>query len=327
MISSSARSVSVSVRDEKSTRTAKSKSTTATTGTTTRPTLSHILASANVDDASSRRRPVDEGDRYNETNGHKLASFLQRFKFYFPARDQEVIEIPSSNEEDGASPTVVEPPSLEKAWHYFEHQCLPRRLAGVKDPGEGRKYMRAPPGDTTRPTKLYPVIDTPILDMSDFGIGVGMYFKTVRYFGVVTFLAGILSVPTLLYYQSPKYSPTMGDHMNSSIVDSLSAICTSTKFQPCPSCTSEDFNGLDGRLLSAAAEDGDMKFILVNNCELSDIFGTYALATMVFVIVSVYLFVYLQRRYRIKLDEGEQTTSDYSIQIRVSKTTTRFSHT
>eukprot|EP00551_Chaetoceros_affinis_P010403 CAMPEP_0203684632 /NCGR_PEP_ID=MMETSP0090-20130426/48136_1 /ASSEMBLY_ACC=CAM_ASM_001088 /TAXON_ID=426623 /ORGANISM="Chaetoceros affinis, Strain CCMP159" /LENGTH=926 /DNA_ID=CAMNT_0050553809 /DNA_START=252 /DNA_END=3032 /DNA_ORIENTATION=- len=270
-----------------------------------KPTLTSIIKSSS-DEKSNKDTDGDGGSQHEKTNGHKIASYLKRFKFYFPAKDQETIEIPG-NEEDGAPPRIIEPPDLEKAWHFFENQCLPRRLANVKDPGEGREYMRASPGDT-RPTKLYPVIGTPLLDMSDFGIGVGMYFKTIRFFGCVTFLAGLLSVPTMLYYQSPDYSPS--DEFN--IVNSLSAVCTTTKFQPCPTCSEESWS--EGRILFGM--DGDMKFILVNDCKLDNIFGVYSLVTMIFVIISVYVFVYLQRRYRIYLDEGEQTTSDYSIQIR-----------
>ena len=55
--------------------------------------------------------------------------------------------------------------------------------------------MRAEPGET-QPTSLYPVIETPIDDTADFGIGVGMYFKTLQFFFFVTLIAGFLSLPT-----------------------------------------------------------------------------------------------------------------------------------
>jgi hypothetical protein len=256
-------------------------------------------------------------DQYNETNGHKIARFLQRFNFYFPSAQQKPIVIPG-NEEHGQPSRTIEPPSLEEAWRFFEYHSLPRRFVNIYDSGKGRKYCRAGAGEKEQPTKLYPVIDTPQEDMADFGIGVGMYFKTVRFFCIVTFIAGCLSIPSMLYYDSTEYSSD-GKTSISHFLNRFSAVCTNTKFQPCPTCTRDDwpsFPPTDGRVLFT--KNDEMAFIMVNQCQLNDVLGYFSLGTMIFVICSVYLFVHLQRRYRIMLDEGEQTSSDYSIQIKVS---------
>mmetsp|Transcript_12757 Transcript_12757/g.14867 ORF Transcript_12757/g.14867 Transcript_12757/m.14867 type:complete len:564 (+) Transcript_12757:257-1948(+) len=277
---------------------------------------------------------------YEITNGRKLAMALSQFKWYFPSRDKEPMQVKSNDTKikhsihyaeegleveditsEGTSDEVVlYPVSLEKAWDFFERRCLPRRFTDVQETTKGRKYMRAEPGET-QPTSLYPVIETPIDDMADFGIGVGMYFKTLQFFFFVTLIAGFLSLPTMIYYQSNEYSPGGKSATVANALNSLSAVCTNVKFQPCPTCTREEWKSSfslfveedNNRLLFS--ESDDLKFIAVNECQLNDVFGFFTFVTMVFVVLSVYVFVYLQRRYRIELDEGEQTSSDYSIQI------------
>ena len=271
---------------------------------------------------------VDDG-HFNQTYGHKIATYLSKFSFYFPAKDKEPIEVrrKKSSEDDvekeGSASDLpkrlIYPPSIEEAWNFFEYQCLPRRFTNIQDSGEGRKYVRASLGEKD-PTKLYPIIDTPLEDMADFGIGVGMYFKTVRFFGIVTFLAGCISIPTMRYYNSDTYSPgSEGGSGWNEFVAGVSGVCGDQKFQPCPTCPSSNDPGfIPGRMFTSSVGDGDMSFILVNQCELNDIFGYSALASLIFVLAAVYWFVYLQRQYRIRLDEGEQTSSDYSIRIFVS---------
>jgi hypothetical protein len=258
--------------------------------------------------------PPNQGHQPNlvrkVTNGRRIARFLKRYKLYFPSQYR-------LDEHDKM--TSIKLPSLEKAWDVFEYECLPRCLVDIEDTGKGRKYSRAEIGEK-QPTKLYPVYDTPLADMADFGIGVGMYFQTVKYFGVVTFLAGCISIPIMIFYQSESYS--FGGKQSLNFVERWSAVCTDTQFQPCPSCLREDWSSFPrdlGRLLFA--QNDEMKFILVNQCNLNDAFGFFSIATLLFVICAVYLFVYLQRLYRLYLDEGVQTPSDYSVQIKVCTST------
>jgi hypothetical protein len=50
---------------------------------------------------------------------------------------------------------------------------------------------------------------------------------------------------------------------------------------------------------------------------LDSTFSIMNLATIFFLAIATFLFIYLQRRMRAILDEGEQTTSDYSIRVKV----------
>lgn len=256
---------------------------------------------------------VDDGT-FDETYSRKVARFLSKYSLYNPAVGADLIPARGGKVDEEGSETqkFITPPSLEKAWDYFEYQCLPRRFTYIEDQGEGRKYVLASQGEED-PTKLYPVIDTPIGDMADFGMGVGLYFQTVRFFGIVCFIAGCISIPMMRYYASDTYSPgSDGGEGWEAYTNSFSAVCADQKFKPCPDCPKEgDPNFIEGRMI----EEDDLMYILTNRCEMSNVFGYYASAALIFVLLSSYVFIYMQRRYRIELDESEQTTTDYAIRI------------
>lgn len=268
-----------------------------------------------LDSDEVRLTEIEDDGFYDETYGRKIATFLSKYSLYYPGVNAEPIAVRGTDEESDKPARYINPPSLKEAWDYFEYQCLPRRFTYIEDQGEGRKYVLASAGEE-EPTKLYPVYDTPIGDMADFGIGVGMYFQSVQFFGYVCLLAGVISIPMMRYYASDTYSPGHdGGSGWEAFTNSFSAVCTDLQFKPCPNCPKEgDDNFIEGHMM----EEHGMSFILTNRCELSSAFGYYAFAAIMFVTASVYYFVYLQRKYRIELDESEQTSTDYSIRIMVS---------
>lgn len=222
---------------------------------------------------------------------------------------------------------VLLPPSLDKAWEFFEHYSLPRCFLGVKrdsvinaNPKQVQRYYRAEPGEAEHQTRLYPIWATPLEDMADFGIGVGMYFSMVRYLAVMCFIAGCLSIPNLVFFLSDQYSD--GQKGISSFKNAGSAICTRTAYQPCPTCTIDDMKeqGGDRWIIegSSPIDGSTVMFIKKNQCAINESFGALTLATIFFVTLSMFLFIFNQRRMRFKLDAQEYTTSDYSIHISVS---------
>jgi hypothetical protein len=77
----------------------------------------------------------------------------------------------------------------------FEHVTLPRHLVEPKAPVKknivvrcvrklfckgGKELRRAEPGEREHPTKLYEPVFTPHKQLGDFGLGVGLYFSTLR---------------------------------------------------------------------------------------------------------------------------------------------------
>jgi len=220
---------------------------------------------------------------------------------------------------------ILLPPQLDKAWQFFEHYALPRCFVGVKQnsvisasPNQKQRYYRAEPGEAGHQTRLYPIWRTPLEDMADFGIGVGMYFSMIRYLAVMCFIAGCISIPNIIFFQSDQYSD--GQKGISSFKNLGSAICTRTAYQPCPSCTVDDMKERgNGWIIEGSSPDPDndttVMFIKKNQCAINELFGSISLSIVFFVTLSMFIFIFNQRRMRFKLDAQDHTTADYSIHI------------
>ena len=129
--------------------------------------------------------------RYNDkladmTIGRRISRQLYALNaFYDPNEDVEAMKKRKAR------------PNIDKAWEYFEHNVLPRCLVQGNKPtrdlaaakGIEAKYDKAEVGEFEKPTMLYPVWDTPIDDMADFGIGVALYFSTLRFLAVLCLVA------------------------------------------------------------------------------------------------------------------------------------------
>ena len=179
-----------------------------------------------------------------QTYGRRLAIYLaSRYTWYNPWLDDA---------SDG-SQGVDERPSLERAWAFFEHVTLPRYIVERDDGGTtggggtsgsfanksifqrcirsvcrgDRQLQKAEPGERDKPTKLYSVVNTPLTQMADFGLGYGLYFSTLRSFATLSLVAGLLQFPNLFYFNGSGY----GGNQTQEIVPGLlqgSAICNST---------------------------------------------------------------------------------------------------
>lgn len=303
---------------------------------------------------------IASDDSKHITVGRKLARFLQRYSWYYP----------STSSQDT-------PANLEEGWCYFEHVTLPRYVlrsnSNTTTTATGivvsentcchklHKYIcgsshhttldRAEPGDTTQTTRLYPVWHTPLSQMGDFGIGIGLYFTTLKVLGVLCLLAGIITLPNILYYSSTNYS-TLGQ--SSSLVPNLltlgSAICTDTPWVICQDCTPQQFlpNGNQRQSIgvgdtydsTTSAVTPDIRFastctpsstssttttastdctifIKKNNClGAQKQQGLINLSAFLFVFVAMFFLNFYVRRKAIEFDEDEQTAQDYSILVR-----------
>jgi len=275
-----------------------------------------------------------------KTFGRRLAQRLSSSsclgKLYDPSRNIEPTVVISAGSNLSLNVTdeerlgvedheILLPPQLDKAWQFFEHYALPRFFVEAKQdsvinaaPNQKQRYCRAEPGEAEHPTRLYPIWRTPLEDMADFGIGVGMYFSMIRYLAVMCFIAGCISIPNIIFYQSDQYSD--GQKGISSFKNLGSAICTRTAYQPCPSCTMDDMKERgDGWIIEGTSPDPDddsiVMFIKKNQCAINESFGAISLSVVFFVTLSMFIFFFNQRRMRYKLDAQDHTTSDYSIHI------------
>ena len=227
-----------------------------------------------------------------------------------------------------------ENPSLERAWAYFEHVALSRYIlpeaASTSDDHDeqspkpkknilvravrrvfckGNQLMhKAEPGEQELPTKLYPPIFTPHAQLGDFGLGIGLYFSTLRAITILTFFAGVLNIPNLMYFSGSEYNVAVSQQ---SVVPTLrqgSAICVDLSWVPCPDCRNR--TQVETKLVQATRvqDDANVTFALHNNCNgatYEQAFVNYA--TLFFVIFGcVGLNMYLRRMERL-YDEDEQT--------------------
>ena len=236
-----------------------------------------------------------------------------------------------------------------KANNYRTYYLLPRYV--VEEDGKKRKLEA---GEFVENSKLYSIF-TPLRDMSDFGIGVGMYFTTTWWLGLLLVICALIQTPTANYFASQQYDAqnehdrafsTLG---SASCVDEqrvcLDANCTifAGEFQYaalsvprywsgyscspsfCPfrddalPYTYDDFPR-DGysfaRVDKEISEDSsDRTYVGKRRCELKRWFG-YVDFVIVLLIIGVLLILgWRQNREAEALDLAEQTAQDYSVLI------------
>jgi len=196
--------------------------------------------------------------------------------------------------------------------------ALPRYLPDeVQEKGKG-KYARAEPGEKGRKTLLYPIWSTPEADMADFGIGVGLYFSTMSALSLILLVAFGINVPNLMYFSSDEYSAETQESLRLSFRGS--SICPDSTFEPCPTCTLEDWQKYPATYTRYAVSemDSSLHFIKVNHCSIGETVGVFGYASLVFVAVAVYMMLIWLKHRTTKFDEAEQTAQDYSIVVDVS---------
>jgi hypothetical protein len=135
-------------------------------------------------------------------------------------------------------------PNLKKAWAYFEHVTLTRFIVEKKKNNQkknicrriirkfqkgDKKMERAEPGDNEVQTRLYSPVFTPHKQLGDFGLGIGLYFSTLRAIALITLVLGLVSSYNINYFASEAY---MSDESRGVITNKFiqgSAVCTNTR--------------------------------------------------------------------------------------------------
>ena len=108
----------------------------------------------------------------------------------------------------------------------------------MKQKKMGRELIRASPGESTYPTRLYSAFFTPLSQMGSFGIGVGLYFSSLRGIAFITLVAGLINLPNILYFAGEEYSK---NQLGVGWALRGSAVCTEMVWVACPGCVKEDF--------------------------------------------------------------------------------------
>jgi hypothetical protein len=177
-----------------------------------------------LEDPNAKQEPVIDflkDDPSEMTNGRKFALWMMnRFAWYNPrvnfdfdqSGGDQVLDAGKYRTLDGYPLQFAkkETPSLEKAWAYFEHVAMPRFLLEEKEDTNkkgiltrilhkfckaNKQLQRAEPGESEKPTRLYSPIFTPHKQLGDFGLGIGLYFSTLRAMSLLILAAGIINIP------------------------------------------------------------------------------------------------------------------------------------
>ena len=153
---------------------------------------------------------------------------------YNPDRDGN-IEAASEADSD-TSDWLYKPTPKKKSRSSSSHGGGIARSGSSSQKGD---LTRAAPGESTVPTRLYSPVFTPLSQMGDFGLGVGLYFSSLRGIALITLIAGLINLPNILYFAGDDYS---AGQPGVSLLLKGSAICTEQVWVPCPTCEVDDFD-------------------------------------------------------------------------------------
>jgi hypothetical protein len=271
--------------------------------------------------------PNDYNTVYNDeshhiTLGRRIARWLSKHSWYYPHPH------PRTGQDHASRP------SLDAAWAYFEHVTLARHflpeanetnLKPEQEPTPNQKDVlrKAEPGERDRPTRLYSVLTTAESDLADFGIGVGVYFFTLRSLCIIMLLAGIINIPSLTYFGSDSYNGVT-ERTGHWRALQTSAICSDSTWVACPTCTKDEWRDhfpatydryAETTTTTDEQEEGGLTFILRRNCQVSHTVAMVAYVSLLFVCASVYILQNISKRRERYFDESAQTTTDYAIEV------------
>ena len=285
----------------------------------------------NCENSSENVSSIDDNDMYDNQNDlfidnvHNLPpSTINISVKKMVGMDTVQLETPQvDGDENGAK---FSQPSLEKAWAYFEHFTLPRFVNNDEHKEQEKicckglnqnhqeKWEIAEAGEKRFVTKLCHPFFTPFDHLGDFGFGIALYFTTLRAMAVLLTIAGLVSIPTIVYFSGTEYSnnqegvfwPLKG-----------SSVCTDYAFVPCLDCNESNFKNAMGRFHKVTNDANvSLTFALKNNCDgANKLTITNHLVTMLVVIIGIVLIYFFLERKEIQFDEGVQTACDFSIEI------------
>ena len=196
------------------------------------------------------------------TWGRRIALSLMERKWYNPHAGEPALEengfddsfkdaqmdLTSDTSEDPAKNMfgriTTTRPNLKKGWAYFEHVTLTRFIVEQKEKSQkknicwriirkfqkrDKKMERAEPGDNEVQTRLYSPFFTPHKQLGDFGLGIGLYFSTLRAIAFITLVLGLVSSYNINFFASDAYMPGESRAAITNKFIQGSAVCTNTR--------------------------------------------------------------------------------------------------
>jgi hypothetical protein len=190
-------------------------------------------------------------------------------------------------------------------------------------------YIRAPPGEEASRTELYSWIFTPLSAMSDWGIGVSMYFSTLMTMGCIFVLVGAVNVANIVYYSSAAYDPSRNEKTGGGDIFELldilrfSAICTDREWVVCQGCDAQIryWDSIFAHEYYGTATDPSTKnnvtLIHRTTCLPAEFQqGMWNLGTLVLLIVCISAYMWYLSKLEIRYDEDNTSAPDYTVIVR-----------
>ena len=169
---------------------------------------------------------------------------------------------------------------------------------------------RAEPGEAEEPTLLYNPFTTKSKTFKEWGIGMDLYFITLKMVSVMLLVAGLLNLPNMRFYASPSYSASGQERI--SVLLKGSALCTTREWVVCPDCVPEDFLEEDFRI--GRTSDGTV-LVQGNDCNGAGMKqGLVNFATFLLLLGSMICMSYYLRAREVQADEDKYVDS-WSISI------------
>jgi hypothetical protein len=192
-----------------------------------------------------------------------------------------------------------EAPSVAKALEYYETTLAHR----IVDPGQKTGFRLANEGElfddvTNEPAELYQFFGTPASAMDEFGIGVALYFKSLK--GIFMVITACAFINLIAIRANQDFNPTDGE------ISALEAQYNNGK--------SWDSNGVEVTGTSTALEGSvygaDRNDLSFNKQVLADIFISCVIC--IFLCYSVWK----EKKIVDRIDENQQTNQDYTIVVK-----------
>jgi hypothetical protein len=164
----------------------------------------------------------------------------------------------------------------------------------------------AEPGEK-EDTELYNPARTPQSSLIEWGIGIDLYFSSLRIMAGFLLIAGLINLPNILFYASDEYSRDGKDDLSFSLKTSM--VCTTFRWVVCQDCVSSDWSSTEeeDRFGIFTNNDGiTTTLVLKNECDGGQLKqGIVNWATLILLIIGASLLsVYLRAR-EIRFDEDK----------------------
>lgn len=202
------------------------------------------------------------------------------------------VELTSALPDEGHDPPAYSPPSIKQA-RLFRELLLPRRIV---DQSHTTKHRLAYPGeledDEGNTAHLYDFFRTPATALDEFGIGMSLYFASVKAFFVVFSIVALVLLVAIYENKSHQHieavSPETDDgpycnHTNGTVPTRMNLL---------------------GSVYGTRSED-----LKLGKQGAADI------AITVFLAAVAVVFHYLQKEEIERIDVAQQTTQDYAVVI------------